>query len=136
MSSVDVGIVDDCGRRKLKEPTPGWLLNLRPCGTSRSGPGTRGVCQQRRVPSHGVNRDADIWALFHVRTRTRENTYTLAELQALGITPDSVTDKLARTYEGWVCTDDDVVVAFYLHRPGHRPRRGVLGELEVSDVTH
>jgi len=29
---------------------------------------------------------ADIPAIFHVRTRTRENTHTLEQLQRLGIT--------------------------------------------------
>lgn len=55
---------------------------------------------------------ADVPALFYVRTRTRENTYTLEELQALGITADSVTEKLASSFKGWLCVDADQVVAF------------------------
>jgi GNAT superfamily N-acetyltransferase len=55
---------------------------------------------------------ADVPALFHVRTRTRENAYTLAQLHDLGITPQSVTRKLATTFEGWLCADGDAVVAF------------------------
>jgi len=55
---------------------------------------------------------ADVPALFHVRTRTRENTYTLEELHALGITVDSVTEKLASSFKGWLCADADQVVAF------------------------
>lgn len=55
---------------------------------------------------------ADVPALFHVRTRTRENTLTLEELQRLGITPQSVTESLDRTTKGWVCEDSDRIVAF------------------------
>ena len=56
--------------------------------------------------------DGDVGALFDVRTRTRENTYTLAELHRLGITPASVRDRLATTFAGWLCADGDRVVAF------------------------
>ena len=55
---------------------------------------------------------ADVPALFHVRTRTRENAYTLEELRRLDITPESVTQKLATTFKGWLCTVADHVVAF------------------------
>ena len=54
----------------------------------------------------------DVPALFHVRTRTRENTMTLEELQRLGITPQSVTDSLGRSVKGWVCDAADRIVAF------------------------
>jgi GNAT superfamily N-acetyltransferase len=46
---------------------------------------------------------ADIPALFEVRTSTDENGYTLGELQALGITEDSVLDKMQGSYKGWLC---------------------------------
>lgn len=55
---------------------------------------------------------ADVPALFHVRTRTRENTLTLEELQRLGITPRTVTESLASSTRGWLCADDGRVVAF------------------------
>ena len=55
---------------------------------------------------------ADVPALFYVRTRTRENTMTLEELQRLGINPQSVTESLGKSTEGWVCDDSDRVVAF------------------------
>lgn len=55
---------------------------------------------------------ADIPALFYVRTRTRENTYTLEQLQALGITPESVAEWLAASCNGWLCTHADLVVGF------------------------
>jgi GNAT superfamily N-acetyltransferase len=55
---------------------------------------------------------ADVDALFEVRTRTRENAFTLDELRRLGITPASVRDKLATTFNGWLCADGDRVVAF------------------------
>lgn len=54
----------------------------------------------------------DVPALFHVRTRTRENTYTLDQLERLGITPASVTAKLAGSFQGWLCTDGEQVVGF------------------------
>lgn len=50
--------------------------------------------------------------LFQVRTHTRENSYTLEQLHRLGITPESVVQKLATTFKGWLCTVDDLVVAF------------------------
>jgi GNAT superfamily N-acetyltransferase len=56
--------------------------------------------------------DGDVGALFDVRTRTRENSYTLAELHRLGITPESVRARLATTFAGWLCADGDRVVAF------------------------
>ena len=55
---------------------------------------------------------ADVPALLSVRTRTRENAYTPEELRDLGITADSVTNKLAKSFKGWLCTDADQVVAF------------------------
>ena len=54
----------------------------------------------------------DIPDLFYVRTRTRENTYTHEQLLRLGITLESVADKLATSFKGWLCTDGDHVVAF------------------------
>jgi GNAT superfamily N-acetyltransferase len=55
---------------------------------------------------------ADIPGLFFVRTRTRENTYTLEQLHGLGITPASVAQKLATSHKGWLAAGDDQVVAF------------------------
>lgn len=55
---------------------------------------------------------ADIPALFHVRTRTRENTYTLEELHALGITAESVAERLVTSCKGWLCTHAGLVVGF------------------------
>ena len=55
---------------------------------------------------------ADVPALFPVRTRTRENRYTLQELAALGITEASVAAKLAATFRGWLCTSAGQVVGF------------------------
>ena len=54
----------------------------------------------------------DVDALFDVRTRTRENTYTLEQLRRLGITPESVHARFATTFHGWLCADGDRVVAF------------------------
>jgi ribosomal protein S18 acetylase RimI-like enzyme len=55
---------------------------------------------------------ADAPALLHVRTRTRENAYTLEQLERLGITAGSVAEKLATCYRGWLCADTDQVVGF------------------------
>ena len=55
---------------------------------------------------------ADVPALFHVRTRTRENRYTLEELQDRGITPQSVAERLASSCRGWLCTHAGQIVAF------------------------
>lgn len=55
---------------------------------------------------------AEVPAILSVRTRTRENSYTLEELRDLGITGDSVTKKLAKSFKGWLCTDAGQVVAF------------------------
>jgi ribosomal protein S18 acetylase RimI-like enzyme len=55
---------------------------------------------------------ADVPALFHVRTRTRENTYTLEQLRALGITPESVVARLTASFKDWLCEDAGQVVAF------------------------
>ncbi|HKE40646.1 MAG TPA: GNAT family N-acetyltransferase [Casimicrobiaceae bacterium] len=54
----------------------------------------------------------DIPALFYVRTRTRENRYTLEELERLGITEESVSEKLSTSYKGWLCTENGAVVGF------------------------
>ena len=55
---------------------------------------------------------ADIPALFYIRTRTRENRYTLEELERLGITEQSVAEKLSTSYKGWVCTQNGAVAGF------------------------
>jgi signal transduction histidine kinase/GNAT superfamily N-acetyltransferase len=55
---------------------------------------------------------ADAPALLHVRTRTRENTYTLEQLERLGITAESVAGKLASSYKGWLCAHSDRIVGF------------------------
>ena len=55
---------------------------------------------------------ADVPALFYVRTRTRENTYTLDQLHALGITAESVAERLATSCKGWLCTHAGLVVGF------------------------
>ncbi|MDX2109357.1 MAG: GNAT family N-acetyltransferase [Verrucomicrobiota bacterium] len=54
----------------------------------------------------------DIEALFTVRIATDENRLTRNELTALGINEQSVADKLATTYHGWLCESGDEVVGF------------------------
>jgi GNAT superfamily N-acetyltransferase len=56
--------------------------------------------------------DADIPALFEVRVATHENRLTREELLALGITEETVKQKLRGDYQGWLCEDDNRVVGF------------------------
>ena len=69
----------------------------------------------------------DASALFYVRTRTRENTYTLEELARLGITEDSVRERLASSHRGWLCEHNASVVGFCMADGG-------TGELWVIAV--
>lgn len=55
---------------------------------------------------------ADIPALFAVRTSTHENRLSREELDALGITEDSVLERLRGTCNGWLCEGDGRVVGF------------------------
>ena len=70
---------------------------------------------------------ADIPALFYVRTRTRENSYTIEELASLGITESSVLERLSATYKGWLCEHNESVVGFCMADRG-------TGELWVIAV--
>ena len=74
--------------------------------TSRKGPCLCGGVTFREIAA------ADVSALFDVRTRTRENTVTLEQLQRHGINPQSVTEALRQTTKGWLCEDMGSVVAF------------------------
>ena len=70
---------------------------------------------------------ADVPSLFYVRTRTRENRYTLEELAGLGITEDTVIERLSSSFKGWLCQFDDSVVGFCMADRG-------AGELWVIAV--
>jgi ribosomal protein S18 acetylase RimI-like enzyme len=70
---------------------------------------------------------SDVPSLLDVRTRTRENTYTLEQLTALGITEDTVVGKLAASFKGWAGLFDDSVVGFCIADRG-------TGELWVIAV--
>ncbi|MGZ9004039.1 MAG: GNAT family N-acetyltransferase [Burkholderiales bacterium] len=50
--------------------------------------------------------------LFYVRTRTRENRYTLEQLENLGITAESVAERLRASYKGWLAAQAEQTVAF------------------------
>lgn len=54
----------------------------------------------------------DIPSLFEVRTATRENRYSLEELERLGITPRSVGCMLGATHRGWLCEEAGSAVGF------------------------
>lgn len=55
-------------------------------------------------------RDAD--ALFHIRTRVRENALTLAELAELGLTPETVRAMLHGEPDCWVAEADGEAIGF------------------------
>jgi len=54
----------------------------------------------------------DIPALFAVRVATHENRLTVEELTSLGITEETVKEKLAGTYKGWLCEVENLVTGF------------------------
>jgi GNAT superfamily N-acetyltransferase len=56
--------------------------------------------------------EEDIPALFAVRTATDENRLSREELSSLGITEDSVRERLRGTFKGWLCQDGDLVTGF------------------------
>jgi GNAT superfamily N-acetyltransferase len=62
--------------------------------------------------NYRVITSADIEFLFAVRTATDENNLTREELYAMGITADSVREKLCGSYKGWLCETDSQVVGF------------------------
>jgi ribosomal protein S18 acetylase RimI-like enzyme len=57
-------------------------------------------------------KEIDIPAIFKVRISTDENNLSLSELESLGITEDSVLEKLRTTYKGWLSEVDGNVVGF------------------------
>ncbi|MBN1310936.1 MAG: GNAT family N-acetyltransferase [Anaerolineae bacterium] len=56
--------------------------------------------------------DDDIPALFTVRVATHENALSREELTAMGITNESVKEKLSKTFHGWLCEVNHQVVGF------------------------
>ena len=56
--------------------------------------------------------EADIPALFAVRVATHENRLTYEELHAIGITEQSVRERLRESFKGWLCEVDGQVVGF------------------------
>lgn len=55
---------------------------------------------------------ADLPASFHIRTSAKENPFPMTALIAAGITEASVTQLLATTHRGWVCSIEGTVVGF------------------------
>lgn len=54
----------------------------------------------------------DIQSIFAVRVATHENRLTVEELASLGITEETVKEKLAGTYKGWLCEVENLVAGF------------------------
>lgn len=55
---------------------------------------------------------ADIPAVFEVRTGVRENHMSMAELAAIGVTPDTLSGMLEGDGRGWVAEEEGRVLAF------------------------
>ncbi|XAH23773.1 GNAT family N-acetyltransferase [Xylophilus sp. GW821-FHT01B05] len=55
---------------------------------------------------------ADITAVFDVRTSVRENHMSMAELAAIGVTPDTLAAMLSGDGRGWVAQEQGEVMAF------------------------
>jgi GNAT superfamily N-acetyltransferase len=70
---------------------------------------------------------ADLPALFLVRIDAVENRATLEGLASIGVTIDSLTQRLATTHKGWLCEIGGVPVGFAIGN-------GSNGELEVVAV--
>jgi ribosomal protein S18 acetylase RimI-like enzyme len=56
--------------------------------------------------------EADVPDLFAVRVATHENRLTQEELSSIGITEDSVKERLNGSYKGWLCEAGGKVVGF------------------------
>ncbi len=55
---------------------------------------------------------ADIPALFEVRTQTGENQMSLEELENIGVTEETISFAIEESHCGWLCEFDDRVVGF------------------------
>lgn len=88
----------------------------------------------------------DVEALFDVRTSVRENHLSRAQLAALGITPESVPERLRTTSRAWIAEAEGRAVGFAMAdaaertvfalfvRPGHDGRgigRALMAEAEA-----
>lgn len=56
--------------------------------------------------------EADLPEIFEVRTSTREHSYTLKELEGLGITVESVAQKIKGDYKGFLCLVEGRIAGF------------------------
>jgi ribosomal protein S18 acetylase RimI-like enzyme len=54
----------------------------------------------------------DVARCIWVRTQTRENRWSLEALAKVGVTTESVTQRLATTHKGWVCEQDGHIIGF------------------------
>ena len=67
---------------------------------------------KRQEPKYREIEPADVRATIDVRIRTRENTYTEAQLARAGITEESLIERLSSSHKGWLCECDDRVAGF------------------------
>jgi ribosomal protein S18 acetylase RimI-like enzyme len=56
--------------------------------------------------------EADTPALFAVRTATHENRLTHEELQVMGITEETIKEKMVGSFKEWLCEVQEQVVGF------------------------
>lgn len=69
----------------------------------------------------------DLEEILEVRATTRENAFSRATLEQLGITAQSVADMLHTTHRGWLCENDGKIAGFAIGD-------GKTGELWVVAV--
>lgn len=56
--------------------------------------------------------NTDVAALIELRGRTRENALSPHDLRVMGISEDSVIDKLATSHRGWLCEEEGRTIGF------------------------
>jgi GNAT superfamily N-acetyltransferase len=61
---------------------------------------------------------SDMDSIFEVRVATRENAYSMQELERLGITPETVTEMLSEGFRGWLCEEGGRTVGFAMGNSG------------------
>ena len=81
-------------------------------------------------------RETDVEALFDLRSATRENAMTRADLQDWGIMPETITAGLAANLKGWLCESKGQVVGFAMGdaRTGEMLVVAVLPEYEGRGI--
>jgi len=79
---------------------------------------------------------SDVKGIFDVRITVKENALTRAELEALGITEESVEAMIVASRCAWVATDGEAIVGFTMvvHEEGYLFAAFVLPEYEGRGI--